>query len=107
MQNTCIDIEIRRVDEPLSFGSQRLGDELDFSASRVNEPLHFGVSRDGSPLGFSASRKGSPLEFRCGLVCSVGAAAYLNVEPEFIWLLPGNDFSADVVVYSNVTWRIE
>lgn len=107
MQNTCIDIEIRRVDGPLSFGSQRLGEELDFSASRVNEPLHFGVSRNGTPLEFSASRKGGPLEFRCGLVCSVGSAAYINVEPEFIWLLPSNSFSADVVVYSNVTWKIE
>ncbi len=107
MHNTCIDIEVRRVGEPLAFGSRRLGEGLGISALRVNEPLQLQTARQSEPLAFATSRNGNPLEFRCGLVCTLSQANYLRVEPQTIWLLPENDFSADVVVYANVTWRIE
>lgn len=82
MSNTCIDIAVGRVGETLSFKSARCGDGM----------------------SFTAERHGTPLSFKCGLVCSVGSEFYLRVEPEVIWLLPD---SADVVVYSNVTWTVE
>lgn len=82
MSNSCIDIAVRRVGGILSFESTRLGEGMTFRAER----------------------QGGPMSFRCGLVCSVGTDYYLRVEPEVIWLLPD---SADVVVYSNVTWTVE
>ena len=83
--SSCIDIEIRRV-----------GPEFEFSAERK-----------GNSFSFGTKRVGQEFDFKCGLVCSVGSEFYLRVPQEYIWLLPENDFSEDVVVYSNVTWTIE
>lgn len=107
MSNTCIDISVKRVGEPLSFALERIGNETSFSVARDGEALDFKASRINNPITISVERKGKPLDFRCGLVCTVGDAAYLRVAPDSIWLLPENDFSAEVVVYSNVTWKVE
>ena len=32
--------------------------------------------------------------------------AYLYVEPQLIWLMPGNNFTEDVNVFSNVQWNV-
>lgn len=105
--NTCIDIGVKRVGDALSFGLERIGEELGFAVARKGDVFAFNAVRDGEMLAFGLKRKDKPVEFRCGLVCSYSQAAYLKVEPRTIWLLPENDFSADVVVYANVTWRIE
>lgn len=105
--DTCIDIEVKRVGNALSFGLYKLGEDIGFDAARIDNAFAFNAVRDGEMLTFGTKRKAKPIEFRCGLVCSVNIAAYLKVEPETIWLLPSNDFSQDVVVYANVTWRIE
>lgn len=39
-----------------------------------------------------------------GIVCDVGKDAYLRVEPDYIWLIPSNNFEDNVDVLSNVVW---
>lgn len=107
MQNTCIEISVRRIGGILSIGSERLGEGMSFRTEREGRAMEVEAARASSMLSFGSERIGTPLEFRCGLVCTVGQARYLKVEPQTVWLLPENAFSADVVVYSNVTWRIE
>lgn len=75
---------------------RRLGDLLMPSARRI----------DAAP-SVSASRIGGGLKVNCGLVCSVGQMGkYLNIEPEYIWLMESNRFTDDVVVWSNVEWTV-
>lgn len=107
MSESCLDIRIGRVGDALSFDPSRVGRILTFGAERRGPVLAFSAHREGVKLDAVVSRDGRPLEFRCGLVCTVGAAAYLNVEPETLWLIPDNNFSTEVVVYANVRWRIE
>lgn len=64
------------------------------------------VSRVGDGLDFQVSRVNSGLEFRVGVVCSVSDVSYLNVQPEYVWLMPENNFTDEVVVYSNVVWNV-
>lgn len=104
MSNTCIDIAVKRIGDALSFESSRLGEGVSFDVDRLGGPIGFLTRRSGDVLAFGTQRKGEPLSFRCGIVCSVGSDFYLRVEPEAIWLLPD---SAEVAVYSNVTWYIE
>lgn len=33
--------------------------------------------------------------------------AYLDIFPESVWLLTGNDYRADVEVFSNVQWNTD
>lgn len=105
--DTCIDIEVKRVGNALSFGLYKLGEDIGFNAARIDNAFSFNSVREGRLLAFGMKRNGKPVEFRCGLVCSANMSSYLKVEPEAIWLLPSNDFSQDVVIYANVIWRIE
>lgn len=104
---SCIEISLRREGTPMSFEALLHGTPMEFKATPKETKMNFVVDRKGEPVAFLMERKGKPVEFRCGLVCTLGDAFYLNVEPELIWLLPENDFSEDVVVYSNVRWTIE
>lgn len=79
---------------------------IEIGVSRVGGGVEVSSARVGCSPSLSAERKGDVLSFRCGLVCTVASAYYLDVKPEVIWVLP-ESFSTDVVVYSNVTWHIE
>lgn len=54
-----------------------------------------------------ATRIGKGLQVSCSLVCSRNKAAYLRVSPKHIFLMPGNNFKDDVLVYSNVVWKVD
>lgn len=104
MSNTCIDIAVRRIGDILSFESERLGEVVSFRTERDGKGIDFTAHRASEMLDLGVRRNGEPMSFRCGLVCSVGSDFYLRVEPDAIWLLPD---SAEVAVFSNVTWYIE
>lgn len=103
---SCVEITLRRQGGPIALDVERHGN-MEFNAEPVGRPIAFKAEWRGKDFLATVERAAKPLEFRCGLVCSLGSAFYLNVEPESIWLLPENGFSQDVVVYSNVTWIIE
>lgn len=112
---SCIGISVRRVTPPLSFsvrGEQPMSFLVTHDAPMSflvthDDPMEFEASRHGKAMDVYASRVSEPLSFRCGLVCSVNSHFYLEVPQETIWLIPDNDFSQDVVIYSNVSWTIE
>lgn len=113
----CLNISVKRIGEIMSFATEKRGKNLSFSiegsspmafdVKRRDDEFEADVKRVGNVVSFDTLRRGKQLSFNCGLVCSLSDAFYLNVEPEVIWLIPDNDFSQDVVVYSNVTWTIE
>lgn len=51
----------------------------------------------------SASATG--MKVSIGVVCDVGKQAYLKVDPDYIWLMPSNNFEDNVDVLSNVVWH--
>jgi hypothetical protein len=69
--------------------------------------MSFVTGKVGEEVRIEAKRTGAQMRFSAGLVCSLSMGLHLRVEPEYIWLLPENDFSEDVVVYANVSWTIE
>lgn len=105
--NSCIDISAKRAGDILSFQLSRLREDVSFVAERKGGPISVRSKRANEMLSFGVQRKGESITFRCGLVCTVGSKYYLRVPQDSIWLLPENDFSQEVVVYSNVTWTIE
>lgn len=82
---SCIDIDVIRLGAPMLIAS-----------SRIDEKMHI-----------ASERADRSIEFRCGLVCSTNSRFYIDIPMEHIWLIPENDFSEDVVIYSNVSWTIE
>ena len=65
------------------------------------------AKRIGEGIGVYSHRIGNGIKVSCGLVCSVTKANYLRVSPKYIFLMPGNNFSDDVLVTSNVVWNVK
>lgn len=105
---------------PEGFGGS-FDKSFDWSFERIYQPsfdrsfdLSFAVpyirlagwfDRVGTGLVCTARRKGA-LEVSIALVCDTGLTQYVRVEPEYIWLVPELDFTADTEVFSNVDWNI-
>ena len=53
----------------------------------------------------NVSVKADEMKVSIGVVCDVGKQAYLKVDPEYIWLMPSNNFEDNVDVLSNVVWQ--
>lgn len=54
---------------------------------------------------WNVSVKADEMKVSIGVVCDVGKQAYLKVDPEYIWLMPSNNFEDNVDVLSNVVWQ--
>ena len=61
------------------------------------------VSAKADEMKVSASATG--MKVSIGVVCDVGKQAYLKVDPDYIWLMPSNNFEDNVDVLSNVVWH--
>lgn len=57
-------------------------------------------------ISVTAKRTGG-IRITCALVCSIRQAKFLEVKPEYIFLMPGNNFTDDVLVRANVVWKAE
>ncbi|WP_298048198.1 hypothetical protein [uncultured Bacteroides sp.] len=73
---------------------------------RVNIEASKGINVNTSPLyGINVSVNPSrSIKVSVGVVCDVGKDAYLTVNPDYIWLMPSNNFEDNVDVLSNVVW---
>lgn len=80
----CFKVKTTRAGGNLSVETERIGGELYTCISRIGGGLHTEVS----PV-CTASLEGK----------------FLEVEPEYVWLLEANQFEADVDVHSNAEWR--
>lgn len=98
----CLSITISRVDRVKTFATLL---RYPISIRTWNHYFAARATRVGEANATAELKAG--LKVTCGLVCSIGTARYLRVEPKHIWLMPDNNFSADVVIVSNVHWRIE
>ena len=54
----------------------------------------------------NVSAKADEMKVSIGVVCDVGKQAYLKVDPDYIWLMPSNNFEDNVDVLSNVVWHV-
>lgn len=60
----------------------------------------------GSPIYAAAERTGG-ISVGCGLVCSVNHSNFLNISPEYLFLMEDNSFMGDVLITSNVVWNVD
>jgi len=42
----------------------------------------------------------------CGLICSVNKSEYIILNKSILWLVPENNYSEELVIYSNTDWKI-
>lgn len=69
--------------------------------------LNITVNRIGEGVDVTANRIGNGIAVTCGLVCSVNKVRYIRVEPKQLFLMPGNNFTDEVLIVSNVNWTVK
>lgn len=74
--------------------------------NRIGDGIHAHSARVGKGIQILADRIGG-MSVTCGLVCTVNKARYLRVEPKSIFLMPGNNFTDDVLIMANVDWQVK
>lgn len=79
---------------------------MSVSVSRIGEDLAMMVSRIGEDIAMKTSRIGEDMVITCSIVCNVSTTDFVRVKPQYIWLMPSNDFTDEVDVISNVVWHV-
>lgn len=104
MNTGCLRISIDNITPIVSLGVECLG-ALSVRVNRLDTPIRIAVAK-ATDIQVSMSRVGGGINVSCGLVCSFADIAKLEVSPEHIFLMPGNNFTDDVLVMSNIEWQV-
>lgn len=104
MNTGCLRISIDNITPIINLGVEHLG-ALSVCGSRLGTPISVTVT-EATDIEISIHRVGRGLSISCGLVCSFADIAKLAVSPEHIFLMPGNNFTDDVLVMSNIEWQV-
>lgn len=103
---SCINVKVS-IEPSIVVNATMLGDSMTVKVSQVEDTLKVLVNKLGD-FNITTICLNTPLKVRGGLVCSIDLAhKYIVVDEGPIWLTQLNDYSSDVVVYSNTEWRIE
>lgn len=104
MNTGCLRISIDNITPIVTFGVECL-ETLSVCVSSLGTPICVAVT-EATDIEVSIYRVGRGLNISCGIVCSFADIAKLEVAPEHIFLMPGNNFTDDVLVMSNIEWQV-
>lgn len=91
----------------LNITVSRVGEGIDVAANRIGEGITARATGTGNKINLKTNRVGNGIAVSCGLVCSVNKVRYIRVEPKQIFLMPGNNFTDEVLIMSNVNWTVK
>ena len=80
---------------------------INIKGDNIKSCIKINAYKINNDFNLIANRVGTGIKISCGLVCSVKKANYLRISPDYIFLMPGNDFQNDVLVTSNVIWNVK
>lgn len=80
----------------LSVSAYRLGGNLCVIANKNCSDV----------LNLSVRPIGKKVIVTCSLICTINKSAYLNVNPDYVWLTPDMLSSGEFDIISNVNWSI-
>lgn len=75
--------------------ANKIGDTFKVEAYPINKELNISVR----PIG-------KKVIVTCSLICTINKSAYLNVNPDYVWLTPDMLSSGEFDIISNVSWNI-
>lgn len=79
---------------------------LSVSAYKINKNIEIEAFKANSDIDIFAKKASNSPIVTCSLVCTVSNDAYLDVNPNYVWLTPDMLASAEFDIISNVDWLI-
>lgn len=80
---------------------------LSVSAYKINKSIEVEAFKSNSDIDIFAKKASNSPIVTCSLVCSVSNDAYLDVNPDYVWLTPDMLSSGEFDIISNVNWIID
>lgn len=79
---------------------------LSVSANRIDKKISVDANILNESLNVVAKPIGKKIIVTCSLICTINRTAYLNVNPNYIWLTPDMLSSGEFDIISNISWNI-
>lgn len=102
----CLSVSAYRIGGILNVESYKINGDIEISAKRIGVKPNIIASVIDSKPNVICKPIGKKLVVICSLVCTVNKAAYLDVNPTYVWLTPDMLSSAEFDIISNTDWII-
>lgn len=103
---SCLSISAYKINENIEIEAFKANSDIDTFAKKVsNSPNVITSIIDSRPV-ISCKPLGKRIIVTCSLVCTINKSAYLNVNPDYVWLTPDMLSSGEFDIISNVSWNI-
>ena len=102
----CLSVSALRIGGGLSVYASSPTKDISVTADKISGRLNISAYILNEGLKVSAKPIGNKVIVACSLVCTINKSAYLNVNPDYIWLTPDMLSSGEFDIISNVNWNI-
>lgn len=102
----CLSISANKIGSDIDILVSKGNVDIDINANCIGGKLDIGIILIGEKSSIAVKPIGERMLITCGLVCSVNKDAYLDVNPNYVWLTPDMLASGEFDIISNVDWII-
>lgn len=103
---SCLSVSAYKTNESIEVEAFKVSSDIDIFAKKTSSSPNVMVDIiDNRPI-VSCKPLGKRIIVTCSLVCTVSNDAYLDVNPDYVWLTPDMLASAEFDIISNVDWVI-
>lgn len=102
----CLSVSASRIGNGISCDAFRIGEGIHVNANKIGKSIQCEAEILNKKLNISVSRLGERLNVSTHLICTINKSAYLNVNPDYVWLTPDMLSSGEFDIISNVNWNI-
>lgn len=103
---SCLSVSAYKINESVEIEAFKDSSDIDIFAKKTSSSPNVMVDIiDNRPI-ISCKPLGKRIIVTCSLICTVSNDAYLDVNPNYVWLTPDMLASGEFDIVSNVNWNI-
>lgn len=103
---SCLSVSAYKINESIEVEAFKASSDIDIFAKKTSSSPNVMVDIiDNRPI-VSCKPLGKRIIVTCSLVCTVSNDAYLDVNPNYVWLTSDMLASGEFDIISNINWNI-
>lgn len=102
----CLSVSAYKVGGNLCVIADKNYSDVRIIANRISNTFKVEATPINKELNLSVRPIGKKIIVTCSLVCTINKSAYLNVNPDYVWLTSEMLSSSEFEIISNVDWII-
>lgn len=102
----CLSVSAYKVGGNLYVIANKNYSDVKVIANKISDTFKVEANPINKELKLSVRPIGKKVIVACSLICTINKSAYLNVNPDYVWLTPDMLSSGEFDIISNVNWNI-